>query len=488
VRLIPKKGDLTMIKNWRPISLLNCFYKVISRAVNNRLKKITDRITSRAQKGFTRSRYLQEVILNISQNISFCRNNRIPAAVISIDQAKAFDTIYHGFVRAAYKFFGVGNKFLDIMDTIGTGRYSRIIFDDNSLSRKFRLDTGRPQGDCPSPLQFNAGDQILLFRIELDPDLEWVYSSLQVPRSLYPVDVNNLSINFRNESNAETDKADCLADDTTVCVLLKQRGLNKLKLILEDFSFISGLKCNFDKTCVIPLNCGQDELDIVTDLGFKLVENVTLLGFKIDQSGPMTDVIFQDVYRKICNIVAIWDRYKLSLPGRIGIFKSLLLSQVSFHGSILRPSLDILENIQGVMNNYVVGNLRIAKDRLYADPANGGLGLIDLDQFLVGLHVSWVKKAGLSTIDNWRVDLRSITYGNPFISGPHLPTVDMIPVLKTLVVDYDRFASAFYATEGNFKDAFLLFNKFFTGANGQMLTTMFFEQNRPRLNLEMVSN
>jgi hypothetical protein len=38
IRLIPKKGDTGKITNWRPISLLNCFYKVISRAVNNRLK------------------------------------------------------------------------------------------------------------------------------------------------------------------------------------------------------------------------------------------------------------------------------------------------------------------------------------------------------------------------------------------------------------------------------------------------------------------
>jgi hypothetical protein len=139
--------------------------------VNNRLKKITDRITSRAQKGFTKSRYLQEVILNITQNISFCRSNDVPAAIISIDQAKAFDTIYHGFVRAAYRFFGIKEKFLDIMDTLGTGRMSRIIFDDDTLSRCFNLETGRPQGDCPSPLQFNAGDQILLFKIALNPDL-----------------------------------------------------------------------------------------------------------------------------------------------------------------------------------------------------------------------------------------------------------------------------------------------------------------------------
>ena len=41
IKLIPKKGDATKIKNWRPISLLSCLYKVISRALNNRLKKAT---------------------------------------------------------------------------------------------------------------------------------------------------------------------------------------------------------------------------------------------------------------------------------------------------------------------------------------------------------------------------------------------------------------------------------------------------------------
>ena len=39
IKLIPKKGDLKKICNWRPISLLSNFYKIISRMVNNRLKK-----------------------------------------------------------------------------------------------------------------------------------------------------------------------------------------------------------------------------------------------------------------------------------------------------------------------------------------------------------------------------------------------------------------------------------------------------------------
>jgi hypothetical protein len=228
VRLIPKKGDTTRIKNWRPISLLSCFYKVISRAVNNRLKKFNDRFTSRAQKGFTTSRYLQEVILNIWQSAEYCNNNNISGAVVSVDLAKAFDTIYHGFVRASFKFLGVSDTFLNMMDTIGTNRTSRILFDDNSLSRSIKLESGRPQGDSPSPLQFNVGNQILLFRLELDPAVSSIYNNALIPRNLFPVNIDNISINFRNESNCETDKTDGLADDTTVCTLMTMESFKEL--------------------------------------------------------------------------------------------------------------------------------------------------------------------------------------------------------------------------------------------------------------------
>jgi hypothetical protein len=46
-KLIPKKGDCSDINKWRPISLLSCLYKVISRAINNRLKLVVNRFTTR---------------------------------------------------------------------------------------------------------------------------------------------------------------------------------------------------------------------------------------------------------------------------------------------------------------------------------------------------------------------------------------------------------------------------------------------------------
>ena len=91
--LIPKKGSHQNIKNWRPISLLSNLYKIISRALNTRLKSTTDTITSRAQKGFTSSRYLQEVLINVIEFIGHCKSNNLPGVVLSIDYSKAFDTL-----------------------------------------------------------------------------------------------------------------------------------------------------------------------------------------------------------------------------------------------------------------------------------------------------------------------------------------------------------------------------------------------------------
>jgi hypothetical protein len=56
IKLIPKKGDTSKIKNWRPNSLLNSVFKIISKTIDNRLEKINDIILSRSQKGFVTKR------------------------------------------------------------------------------------------------------------------------------------------------------------------------------------------------------------------------------------------------------------------------------------------------------------------------------------------------------------------------------------------------------------------------------------------------
>jgi hypothetical protein len=80
IKLIPKKGDTKQIKNWRPISLLNCIFKVVAKAVDTRLQKINEIILTRAQKGFTKNRHIQECILNIVETIAYSESKKIPVS------------------------------------------------------------------------------------------------------------------------------------------------------------------------------------------------------------------------------------------------------------------------------------------------------------------------------------------------------------------------------------------------------------------------
>jgi hypothetical protein len=226
----------------------------VSRAVYNRVKKYTDRFTSRAQKGFTKNRYIQEVLLNVMQNIFFCQNENINGAIVSIDFKKAFDTIFHGFIRDAYRFLGLGREMLNIFDTLGTNRTACIILEDGKISRRFKLNTGRPQGEILSPVQFNVGEQILLFRVELDPAVASVYQHMLVPCSYFIPDPNLVNIDYRFESGGETNKTDCFADDANVTTVLEPGNIRALKNILDEFGNMSGLRCNYEKSFILPTN------------------------------------------------------------------------------------------------------------------------------------------------------------------------------------------------------------------------------------------
>jgi hypothetical protein len=110
IKLIPKKGDLTKLGNWRPINLLSNFYKLVSRVINTRIQKFVDRLLSRAQKGFTKLRQIQEVIINCREAMDYCSKHNIKGVIASIDQSKAFDSVSHTYMEKVYEFFNFGER------------------------------------------------------------------------------------------------------------------------------------------------------------------------------------------------------------------------------------------------------------------------------------------------------------------------------------------------------------------------------------------
>ena len=63
IKLIPKKdAEPNLIKNWRPISLLNCDYKIAAKAIANRFKQVIPNIINYDQTGFLKGRFIGENI------------------------------------------------------------------------------------------------------------------------------------------------------------------------------------------------------------------------------------------------------------------------------------------------------------------------------------------------------------------------------------------------------------------------------------------
>ena len=488
IRLIPKKGCSSKIKNWRPISLINCIYKVISRAINNRLKKFADRFCSRAQKGYTSARHIQEVLINVLENIAFCKSNNVPGAVVAVDISKAFDTVLHSFMNEAYRFFGVGNTFISMMETLGSGRNACIIFEDNSTSKNFPLGTGRPQGDNTSPLQFNACEQILIFRIELDPRISSIFNHFFVPRPalVHAVDPN-ICRNFRNESQMETSKADVLADDTTTCTVLEFESLSTLKNILSEFGRFSGLKCNVEKSSILQIGNCIPVTEEINSLGFTFVDKFTLLGLDISNNFLQLQQCHDKTVAKIESLVRFWSRFKLSLPGRISISKTLLLSQVNYLGCIIMPTRAQLNAIANIVENFVKGTLPVAKNRYYIPPCQGGLGLINIEDFLIAQQAVWIKRAHLSTRDCWRFNLLKLCYGNCLIATPSLIPIDRHPILYGLVNSYDKFSKGFYSCNSNSDKAYIFYNSIFKREmnSGLILDRNFFANMGPAALLQI---
>ena len=94
ITLVPKKNKpANLLKNWRPITLLNCDYKIAAKSIANRIKKVLPKIINNDQTGFLKNRTIGENIRLIDSIISYTSTKQIPGLLLFIDFEKAFDSI-----------------------------------------------------------------------------------------------------------------------------------------------------------------------------------------------------------------------------------------------------------------------------------------------------------------------------------------------------------------------------------------------------------
>lgn len=144
--LIPKKEEAMEMKNYRPISLCNVLYKVISKILANRLKGILPNLIILNQSAFIIERLLMENVLLATEIVKDYNNDSLSSrGDMKIDISKAFDSVKWSFLLNTLSAMNFPPQFIHWINLcISTASFSVQV--NGELVGFFRSKRGLHQG------------------------------------------------------------------------------------------------------------------------------------------------------------------------------------------------------------------------------------------------------------------------------------------------------------------------------------------------------
>lgn len=209
-----KKGDRNNVENYRPITIICNFAKVLEIALHDILYRHVQGQISPHQHGFMRNRSTTTNLFCITQFVAQHLDMNVQVDVIYTDFSKAFDRLDHGILLNKLEKFGLSLPLLNLFKSYLSGR-TQYVDCRGFISQEILVSSGVPQGSILGPLLF------ILFINDIVKDLDVHYL-------LYADDV----------------KIFCAINNASDCLNL-QNNLNKLNkwCVLNNLP-LNASKCN----------------------------------------------------------------------------------------------------------------------------------------------------------------------------------------------------------------------------------------------------
>lgn len=177
IKLLPKEGDKTLVKNWRPISLLNVSYKILAKILALRLAHILPKFVNSSQTGFIKGRYILENLITAWEAMDWGKCSHQNSALLLLDFEKAYDRVEWKFIIMMLQSFGFPPYFCKAVQTLLTDACAQIEI-NGSISDPFPLSRSIRQG-CPlTPALFVIVVEALYYILRddsLSPEVRGLY-------------------------------------------------------------------------------------------------------------------------------------------------------------------------------------------------------------------------------------------------------------------------------------------------------------------------
>ena len=156
-KVIPlfKAGDKMVMSNYRPVSVLPLFSKILERLMYTRLLKFINEngLLYKFQFGFRESHSPNLAIIYLVDKISNALEEGDYVLGLFLDFSKAFDTVNHNILFEKLEFYGVRGTALDWFKSYLNAREQYVVFDGTESSHK-HISCGVLQGSILGPLLF----------------------------------------------------------------------------------------------------------------------------------------------------------------------------------------------------------------------------------------------------------------------------------------------------------------------------------------------
>jgi exonuclease III/ribonuclease HI len=169
--ILKPREDPMLLNSYRPITLLNVFYKLFANVLNGRLNRLLDKqsVISTSQAGFRKNRctiHRANALVNL---IHRAKTLGCPIHLCYIDFKKAYDSVPHQRLARCLLKYGFSESFINLIVSLYQQNTSKVIT-SYGFSRSVEVNRGVRQG-CPlSPT---------LFSLFLDPLLLWLSESCE---------------------------------------------------------------------------------------------------------------------------------------------------------------------------------------------------------------------------------------------------------------------------------------------------------------------
>lgn len=381
-----KKGDKRLIKNYRPITLLNSDYKLQTKILATRLGEATQKVIHNDQAGFVPGRDILDHVKLAGIVTEYCEVAEVNGCIIALDQEKAYDRIDHTYLYEILQAYGLPEGFIEHVKSLYLNAATTTMV-NGFCPHPFSVKRGVRQGD---PLS------CLLFNLAIEPLAE----------SLRTSGLKGINIPGATQSLI----CKLFADDTLVYLSEKDK-LRKLNPILNKWCLASTAKFNEEKTEYLPVGTPEYREKVVNTRSLHNTRNPleripdgtrilgegdamrTLggwIGYNIDQ-----EAIWEPKIKKMEATAKSWSKSILTLKGRKIIVNTLILSQAQYLMMVNRPPKSVIARVEKLVHGFFWRDKRagaVRRDILHRDVSEGGLRLPSFTHRVETSVLMWVKK------------------------------------------------------------------------------------------------